>query len=143
MATDTKHAYPELPADWFDGPDTMEVTGLDLVDKATLVEVPFLITRVAFALGSKDVAYVYADFVRIDGTAGSFNDSSTTGVRTQIEELWTLHKGSEPTYTPRDVEKVWNDVKIPARKGLRVSEYIPEGRKEKARTYYLAANGVR
>jgi len=141
---DTKHAYPDLPANWFDGTETMEVTGLDLVDKATLVEVPFLITAVAFSIGSKDVAYVYADFVRIDGTDGCFMDSSSvSGVRVQIDELWTVNKGTEPVYTPKGEEKVWHSVKIPARKGLRVSEYVPEGRKEKARSYYIAANGVR
>lgn len=120
--------------------DGWEIEGLDVIDKATLVGIPFRITALSFRRGSRNIEYVYCDVVTADGTTATFNDSSSTGIKAQLANLWLERTGEEVSY-PADGD--WHDVRINVRHGLRVSEYVPDGRKEKARTYYLAANGER
>ena len=133
MATATK--TPEAPAI-----STWEIEGQDIVDKASLVGVPLTITGLSFRKGSRGVDYVYCEFEKDGGDSGVFNDSSSTGIKAQILGLLLTKTGEDPEFT---TDEKWMDVRILVPKGLRVSEYIPEGRKEKARTYYLAASGRR
>ena len=141
MSAGTTHNY-DLPAEWFDG--AQEIGGLDFVDKATLINIPFLITAVSWRINRSGIRMVWCDILTLDRTEATFSDSSaTSGIRVQIEELWAAnHGGEEPTYTE---DEIWQACRIVVRNGLRVSEYpTPGGKKgETSRSFYLAANGVR
>lgn len=119
---------------------TWEIEGEDLVDKATLVGVPFTITGLCFKKGARNVDYVWCDFETEKGDRGTFSDSSSSGIKNQLHTLWLTKTGEDVDYT---TEETWKDVRIIVSRGLRFSEYVPDGRKEKARTYYLAASGRR
>jgi hypothetical protein len=128
-----------IPQEWLSDGDAWEIEGSDIVDKAQLVGVAFLVTAVSFRKGARGVEYLYADVTLADGTQKTFTDSST-GVKTQVQEMWLSKNGEEPKYS---TEEVWHSVRIVARQGLRVSVYRREGSKEDSRTYYLTASGVR
>ena len=128
----------DLPAAWI-ADEAWEVEGSNIVDKSRLVDVPFFITALSFRISASDVQIVYVDIEQIDGTTATFTDAST-GVRAQLDAMWHAKTGEEPNYTTTEE---WCKARIIVRNGLRVSEYLPEGRREKARTYYLTSNGQR
>lgn len=115
--------------------DSVEVMELDdLVDKAELVDVPFRIDYVWFTQNARDIEYVYLDVFTKEGAHVTFNDSSTTGVRAQIEEHLRT-KGITPKL---DGEK--HPLRVLCPRGLRVSRYEitdERNRTRQAKTYYL------
>lgn len=137
MAT-TKTVQDELTTQWVDGTAATMLEGMDLVDKAELVGVKFRITGVKQTIGARDIAYVYVEGEREDGTPFNFNDSSS-GVREQLE-------GVLKRMGKADVLDEWVDVSIVAPKGLRVSEYEVKDERNRARmskTYYITTAGRR
>lgn len=115
------------------------IEGFDLVDKAELRGVEFVITGVRFDAGARNVGYVYVDGVNRAGDKFTFNDSSGTGIKSQIIDLLNS-KGIEVSYESGEVIEL--QVHVP--KGVRVSEYIitdVKGKERNARTYYLTTSG--
>lgn len=135
-------AQNNLPSAW---DDAEEIAGLDLVEKASLIGVPFLITNVYYTENNDGVSYVWVDAENAAGETFSFNDSSK-GVRAQITELLT-NSGRESAVESGDHVAI----RVKCLKGLRVSEYDAErpnprtGKMEwiRARTYYLTTSGKR
>jgi hypothetical protein len=125
--------------------DADEIEGLDLVDKATLVGVPFLVTGIHFTVNNDNVSYVWLDAINRAGEPFTFNDSSS-GVRAQVIEYLGKIGKSDAVETEEIVS-----VKLKVGKGLRVSEYdreVPDARSGKMvwkrlRTYYLTTSGKR
>jgi len=132
------------------------VEGRALVDKASMIGMPHIITSVAFHKGVKDKEGISHDFVSCEFTTlpstgapieGVYNDGST-GIRRQIVG-YLASKGILPEgYTAEPDTSVWVEhteeetdpefsIKFLAPRGLRVSEYknafVDEGK-----TYYLA-----
>lgn len=131
----------DLPAAW--GTDVTDFSGHDLTEKKELVGVPFLIIGVQNERNDNrgyDVAYVYA--LDVNGNEFEFADSSTTGVRTQLQAV-LVEQGKDPApgagYIPLSP-------RIVCRKGLRVSDFKAvdneTGKTRTASTYYLSATGV-
>jgi len=141
MSTTTKTATVTTTETTAWGKDAAEVlAGVDLVQKAEMIGVPFLITGFKFTHNpASNIGYVYVEFeTSPGGERRMFNDSST-GVRQQMEEFAGA-KGLKI-----ELEK-WYDVRVLCPKGLRVSEYDTKderGRDTKGRTYYLTTSGGR
>lgn len=128
---------PRLPQDW---QDTEQLDGLEVVDKAQLLEVPFRITSLYFETNQRGVSFVYVDAEDADSNGFTFNDSSS-GVRQQLVSY--LIK-SEQDSAVESGEVVKMNLVIP--KGLRVSNFTVKddhGRDKAARTYYLTTSGKR
>lgn len=124
------------PAAWA---DAEELDGFDLVDKANLVDVPFMITNVRFAVGGGDVHYAYIDAIYANGDAFSFHDSSSTGVRGMLLRHCMERGHLDAIDTASDIP-----MKLKFVNGLRVSKYLREDEKGKmrpAQTYYLTLSG--
>lgn len=114
------------------------IEGFDILDKAELLGVEFVITGVWFVSGARNVGYVYMNGVKRDGTKFTFNDAST-GIKAQITEMMT--KLGKPTDS--DTGNVL-EVLIHIPRGVRVSEYEIKdvnNKDRKARTYYLTTGG--
>src|SRR5690348_8033988 len=78
---------PEMPAAWGSEP-IEQFSGHDLTDKSDLIGVPFLIIGAEIERNENreyDVAYVYA--LDVNGTEFEFSDTSSTGVRHQVQGL--------------------------------------------------------
>lgn len=124
-----------IPASWGDA----EVfAGHDLTEKKELVGVPFLITGVEIERNEErqyDTAYVYC--LDINGTEFEFADSSSTGVRTQLQE-YLAEKNLNPAPGGGHIP-----VRLAVMKGLRVSEFKfrdeETGKNRDAAVYYLTA----
>jgi hypothetical protein len=129
----------DLPAAWGDEP-IEEFNGHNLTDKADLIGVPFLIIGVEIERTDGkdyDVAYVYA--LDTNGTEFEFSDTSTTGVRAQIQAM--LVEKDLPPHAGAGFQKLRTVI----RQGLRSSEFSvtdeETGKKRKAVSYYLSAAG--
>jgi len=142
MSTNTTKTAPAKVTEtsaW--GNETADVlAGVNLVQKAEMEGVPFLITGFKFTHNSNsNIGYVYVEFETTPGgERRMFNDSST-GVRQQMEEF----AGSKGIKI--ELEK-WYDTRVLCPQGLRVSEYDTKderGRDTKGRTYYLTTSGGR
>lgn len=132
-------AGAEIPAAWGDEP-IEEFAGHNLTDKDDLVGVPFLIigAEIERTEGKDyDVAYVYA--LDINGTEFEFSDTSSTGVRSQIQGI-LAEKGLPP-----HPGAGFQPLRVKIMSGLRPSEFsvIDEetGKKRKVTSYYLSASG--
>lgn len=128
-----------IPAAWGAEP-IEEFAGHDLTEKKELVGVPFLIIGAEIERNENrqyDVAYVYA--VDVHGTEFEFSDSSTTGVRAQIQGL-LADKGLNPAPGGG-----FQKLRVAVMKGLRVSEFKfvdPETQKRRdASVFYLTGSG--
>lgn len=114
------------------------IEGYDILDKAELIGVEFVITGVWFVTGARNVQYVYMNGVKRDGTQFTFNDSST-GIKAQVVEMMNkLGKSTDP-----DTGEV-HEVLIHIPRGVRLSEYEIKdvnNKDRKARTYYLTTGG--
>jgi hypothetical protein len=117
-----------------------EFNGHNLTDKADLIGVPFLIigAEIERTDGKDyDVAYVYA--LDTNGTEFEFSDTSTTGVRAQIQAM--LAEKGLPPHAGAGFQKLRTVI----RQGLRSSEFSvtdeETGKKRKATSYYLSAAG--
>jgi hypothetical protein len=123
-------------ADLFASADVIE--GFDLRDKAELIGVPFVITSVRFETNARNVTLAYMTAMQRDGERFEFSDSSTSGVKAQIES-YLLTRDSKVNVKGNTGEIF--DVKLLAPNGLRVSKYEVEvqGKKREAKTYYLTA----
>lgn len=128
-----------LPDAW--GTEAVEeFNGHNLTDKADLIDTPFLIigAEIERTDGKDyDVVYVYA--LDEHGTEFEFSDTSTTGVRAQIQEL-LAEKGLNPA-----AGGGFQKLRTVIRHGLRPSEFTvinsETGKKQSATTYYLSAAG--
>jgi hypothetical protein len=136
VATTTKGTFP---AAWGDEPID-EFNGHNLTDKADLIGVPFLIIGVEIERTDGkdyDVAYVYA--LDTNGTEFEFSDTSTTGVRSQIQGM--LAEKGLPPHAGAGFQKLRTVI----HNGLRSSEFSviddETGKKRKAVSYYLSAAG--
>lgn len=136
LAANTAHGKSNVVTPW--GSDVEILDGLNLLDKADLIDKPFLIESVWFETGQRSVEYVYVQGEFEDGTAFTFNDSSS-GVFKQIES-YLAQKNRKP-----EIGQV-----VPMRllipNGLRVSEFEvtdERGRLKRAKTYYLTTSGKR
>jgi hypothetical protein len=117
-----------------------ELTGIELVDKAELIGVPFCITAVWFTENQRSIEYAYVEGMRVDGTVFTFNDSSS-GVKAQIESI-LQGKGVDTVPT----EEAPYEFRLIIPKGLRKSEYEVKDERQRtkiAKTYYLTTNGQR
>lgn len=132
------------------------VAGRPLVDKGSMIGVPFVITSVAFRKGNKDAGGTQHDFVSCEITTVTatpieavFNDGST-GIRRQVVS-YLAEKGVVPdAYKENPDAPIWVlgddaekdpefSIRFLAPRGLRVSEYLNESAPNgKASTYYLA-----
>jgi hypothetical protein len=130
-----------FPAAW--GTDVEEFTGRDLTDKKELIGQPFLVLGVEIERNERrgyDVAYVSA--MDTKGTEFQFSDSSTTGVKVQLQEM-LVTKGMDPAPGAG-----FQRLKVAVMKGLRVSEFdFDEEKNGKTRTrdakvYYLSGKGI-
>ena len=123
-------------ADLFASADVIE--GFDLRDKAELIGTAFVITAVRFETNARNVTLAYMTAMFRDGERFEFSDSSSTGVKAQVESyLITRDKNAN---TKGNTGEIF-DVKLLAPNGLRVSKYEVEvqGKKREAKTYYLTA----
>lgn len=130
------------------------VEGRPLVDKATLIGVPHVITSVSFRKGAKSPDGVQRDFVSCEITTitstpieAVYNDGST-GVRRQIVAYLASKAILPKAYVTDPDTPVWVTPSDPSEKdpefgirflaprGLRVSEYV--GEFGEAKTFYLA-----
>jgi hypothetical protein len=128
---------PHIPAAWN---DAEILDGMEIVDKATLKGVPFLVTGLTFRTNDKRVNFVYVDGERADGSTFTFNDSSS-GVRAQLVSYLAERGLSDAVDSGETVP-----VRIVAPLGVRVSEYDTEddnGRPKRGKTYYLTTSGKR
>jgi hypothetical protein len=129
----------QFPESWA---DAEELAGYDLIDKYELIGVPFMIRAVRFETNKRGINFVYVDAERADGSAITFNDSST-GVRQDVVNYLT-EKGKEAAIDTGER----TPVAILVRRGLRVSEFetpVQERGREvmkKARVFYLTKSGV-
>lgn len=133
-----------VPGNWSND-DVVE--GLDILDKAELVNVPFRINGCVFTTNNDNVSICYIDAENASGYEFTFIDSST-GVRAQIVKYLT-DKGLDAGIESGE----YIEFKLVAPQGLRLSEYeVPvrgtngqaiAGKNRMARTYYLTANGTR
>lgn len=104
-------------------------TGFKVVDKATLVGVPFMMLEWRFSDGDFG-RFVSFSGVTEDGRKIIVNDGST-GVREQLENV----------SASRESKGMKASAPLLVREGLRVSEYDytdEKGNKSRAKTYYLA-----
>jgi hypothetical protein len=134
--------FPEKPYDkWAEVWGTAEeLTGVDLLDKAELVGIPFCITAAWFTENQRGIEYVYVEGMKEDGTVFTFNDSSS-GVKAQIENI-LKNRGIDAVPT----EDAPYDFRLIIPKGLRKSEYEVKDERQRtkiAKTYYLTTNGQR
>lgn len=115
--------------------DAKVIKGFDLVDKAELVGVEFVITGVRFESGARNVGYAYINGIKRNGEKFTFNDSSSTGIKAQIMDAVS----DEKLPTEYDTGEVV-PITIHVPRGVRVSEYQitdVRGKDRNARTYYL------
>lgn len=127
---------PRVVTQW--GSDVEILDGLDLLDKAELLDRPFMIESVWFESGQRNVEYVYVQGQFENGDGFTFNDSSS-GVYKQLES-YLNSKESKP-----EIGQVV-PVRLVIPRGLRVSEYMVQddrGREKKSKTYYLTTSGKR
>jgi hypothetical protein len=133
-----------VPASWSED-DIVE--GLDILDKAELLDTPFRILGAVFKANNDGISICYLDAERSDGTQFTFLDSST-GVRAQVLD-YLKGKGLDAGV---DTEE-YIEFRLVAPNGLRKSEYdtpvrgangqpIP-GKFRHATTYYLTTSGQR
>ena len=131
-------ASTEMPAAWGTGP-VEEFSGHDLTDKKELEGVPFLIIGAEIERNENrgyDIAYIYA--LDVHGTEFEFSDTSSTGVRPQMQAILLeqeLNPAPDGGYQPLKV-------RVACMKGLRVSPFEFEdektGKTRDARVYYLS-----
>ena len=123
----------EIPAAWGDA-DTIEtLTGIDLIDKAELVNVPFLIEEVSFRTSATDVDTVWITAQNVEGDLFQFTDSST-GVRKQLVKYFEDKNQAGAVDTDEPIP-----MRLAVPKGLRVSKYpkMIRGKEQTVKTYYL------
>lgn len=133
------------PANAWDSADQLD--GLDILDKAQLIDVPFRITGVQFSESNTGALIAYIDAEKQDGEEFTFLDSST-GVKAQLTAYLT-GRGLDACVESGD----YQELSLVAPNGLRVSEYdVPErspngqeirGKFRKAKTFYLTTSGRR
>jgi hypothetical protein len=126
-----------LPDAWA---DATVLEGVDLIDKATLVDIPFLITGAKFTVNARDITMVWVEGERIDKTTFTFTDSSTGVLATMLDYVKGVLGGVVPS------QDVWTNLRVVAPKGLRVSHYTVKderGKDRDASTYYLTTSGQR
>jgi len=133
---------PTTPATPFNFGDLVKkaevIEGFDILDKAELIGVEFVITGVWFQLGSRNVQYAYMNGVKRDGSKFTFNDSSS-GIKAQIIDMMTK---LEKPVNFESGEVI--DVLIHIPRGVRMSEYEIKdvnNKDRKARTFYLTTGG--
>lgn len=115
----TAPAPAGLPEAWGTAPvETLKAR--DLTDKNDLVGVPFLITGIEReANDSRDYVVLFVTAMDEHGTVFQFSDTSTTGVKAQLEKHLVESGREIPTANTGD--RV--EVRIPIMKGLRVSKF--------------------
>jgi hypothetical protein len=124
---------PDITSVW--GEDVEFIGGVDLRDKAELVNVEFLVTAVRFEKNARGVEYAYVTATTRAGETFEFNDSSNSGVRAQLTTYFE-RKEIAVSYESGEV----HEVKILAPRGLRLSTYEVtdlRGKPKMAKTYYL------
>jgi hypothetical protein len=135
--TTTNTTPADLTAIW--GEDVEVLAGVDLLDKSELIGVPFLLTGVKFTVNDRSIVIAWIEGERQDHTPFTFTDTST-GVKAQIE----AHCQAKGIST--DALDEWNNLRLVAPNGLRVSTYEVKderGKTREARTYYLTTSGAR
>ena len=138
------NVYPgpvEVPVPKAWGADVEVLDGITLVEKETLIGVPFIITGVWFEQNSSGIEYIYVEGMREDRTAFTFNDSSSrSGAKVQLESYLEA-SGKAPT-TPGEIV----DLRRVIPQGLRLSTYPTKddrGRDTTGRSWYLTTNNKR
>lgn len=146
MATAAKTAETDTKvtsAKW--GNEEVQVlAGFELVDKSTMIDKPFLITgaRMIMTKGGNNSNPVEMMQVECEVDPRThkkvvFQDSSGTGVKTEIEDLLKL------VHAWKGDLDVWYDFRYLCPGGLRVSNYeaVINGKTIKGTTYYLTKAG--
>lgn len=121
------------------GTDVEYIQGADLVDKAELVDKPFLITGIRFEENARGIEYAYVEAEFEDGEEIDFNDSSTSGVKHQLM-TYLESRGITPDLESGEL----HEVRVAVPRGLRVSTYEVtdmRGKPKMAKTYYLTGGG--
>jgi len=123
----------EFPAAWGDASTIETLTGVDLLDKAELVKVPFLIEEVQFRTSNSGVEQVWITALDVDGNSVQFTDSST-GVRKQLVKYFEDNNKAGVIDTGETVP-----MRLAVPRGLRVSKYPKkvDGKIREVKTYYL------
>jgi hypothetical protein len=124
-----------------------KLSGHDLLDKAELVGVPFIITEVMFKVNEKSQSVAYVTGVNGENKFFEFNDFSGTGVRQQLIEY--VH---ETTGQPVSMESgEIHSLALYAPNGLRRSDFEVDTRPNKAvgkpimkavSTYYISKGSL-
>lgn len=119
---------------------TAEVlAGVDVLDKAELVNVPFVVTGIKITVNSRDIVTAWVEGQRRDRTKFTFIDTST-GVKAQVDNYLAEHDLAGTL-------DEWINIKpFIAPRGLRVSNYEVKderGKTRPARTYYFTTSGER
>lgn len=127
------------PIDWEGLDGAVVLDGADIVDKSEMIGKPFVITAVKNSVNSRSIVTMFIEATPKDGDPVTFTDSSSTGVREQIQKyLVSTGQG--------DVLDEWITVQIVAPRGLRVSKYTAtdnRGKDVPAKTYYITTSGRR
>jgi hypothetical protein len=122
----------QIPAVW--GTNVEILTGVDLIDKAELIGVPFLITEVEFKPNKDGIEYAWVTAMDKDGKIFQFNDSTSTGIRAQLIQ-YLKDRGQEGIVDTHEK----TPMSLAILNGLRRSNYTVKvmGKDKASRTYYL------
>jgi hypothetical protein len=136
----TASATPAPTTAKWNGAEAEVLAGVDLKDKAELVDVPFLMTGIKNTVNTErgGILYAWIEGETEDGERFTFNDSGK-GIRAQVD-TYLDGKGKA------GVMDEWIDCNVVAPKGLRVSRFETKderGRDVQAKTYYITTSGVR
>jgi hypothetical protein len=124
-----------------------KLAGHDLLDKAELVDVPFIIVSVMFKLNDAGTQFAYVTGVNGQNQMFEFNDSSVAGVRQQLIEYVHETTGNQISWTSGEVIPL----SLYAPKGLRCSTWERDTRPNKnvgkpnmqtVRTYYISKGSL-
>jgi len=126
-----------VPTDEWGGEQVETLGGMEVVEKSTLLGVTHKITGYKFTYNeNRQISYVYCEFETSPGGPRKFyNDSSSTGVRFQMEEFHTAKHPGEKFEL-----ETWYDTALLVRDGLRISEFPAKDNRGKdvtGRAFYL------
>lgn len=136
VATNKKTDITAPVGEW-GGEQIETLGGMEVVDKPMLAGVTHVITGYKFTYNeTRKISYVWCEFESSPGGDRKvYNDSSSTGVRFQME---TFHESKHPG-KPFDLD-TWYDTKLLVPQGLRENEFDTtdnRGQKVRGRAFYL------
>jgi len=137
VAANNKKTDITTPVGEWGGEQIETLGGMEVVDKPILAGVTHLITGYKFTYNAtRKISYVWCEFESSPGGAKKvYNDSSSQGVRFQMEEFHAAKHNGESFELD-----TWYDTRLLVPQGLRESEFDTtdnRGAKVRGRAWYL------